>query len=585
MARTPLLNAFLQSDLDAKGFKIKNLASTGAEQSGMVYVDPNVATDEGQIGTTIPFKTLESALLATPAGYTIIMRPGTYLYDGILEVSRQHINIFGSNAIISPITAGQTAGLLITGNFAIIDGITFDGGLSGSPSNTGTVIEINMGTNVSLSNLIIRDQQGDAITLTDRYSSISINECTISTCRRAIVGGIVSDSDINGVAIEGNLIQNCRAGGIVIHGNDNTNLVRDIKIEGNDITNCDVDGVNAAGIDTSAGVSDVVITGNYISRCFYGVYVTLSTRVVISANSMFGISDTLIHNDGNKYVTMSSNLLDGSSPSTGNPTCNVGIAMVGFNTIAGNDAGPYVITGNMITGIDSAGEFINTANANDILIEGNQFNAAAVLKALSFNNLKISNNNFNITGVGTVIRLDADTRGWTNCTISDNRFKLSTTTGWSRLIATTDAFATGQSNLTIVGNWSTPFITYSGRLVGNIAGADPTNQFLHSNTPQTSEFDRQAGAPDARKGWVNDYQVSLVADRVNIPTSSPTKYQVGGSQVVGDRITGWTLPSGTQSRNTFDPATVTLAQLGQRVNALIHDLHITTGHGLIGFYS
>lgn len=54
---------------------------------------------------------------------------------------------------------------------------------------------------------------------------------------------------------------------------------------------------------------------------------------------------------------------------------------------------------------------------------------------------------------------------------------------------------------------------------------------------------------------------------------------VGGTQVVTARQAGWTAPSGSVSRATFDTATVTTTQLAQRVAALINDL---TAHGLIG---
>lgn len=56
-------------------------------------------------------------------------------------------------------------------------------------------------------------------------------------------------------------------------------------------------------------------------------------------------------------------------------------------------------------------------------------------------------------------------------------------------------------------------------------------------------------------------------------------YQVASVQVVGPRHTGWTAPTGTVSRATFDQSTVTLAQLAQRVAALELDL---LSHGLIG---
>lgn len=54
---------------------------------------------------------------------------------------------------------------------------------------------------------------------------------------------------------------------------------------------------------------------------------------------------------------------------------------------------------------------------------------------------------------------------------------------------------------------------------------------------------------------------------------------VASTQVVSTRKTGWTAATGSVSRATFDTATVTTAQLAQRVAALLDDL---ISHGLIG---
>lgn len=53
-------------------------------------------------------------------------------------------------------------------------------------------------------------------------------------------------------------------------------------------------------------------------------------------------------------------------------------------------------------------------------------------------------------------------------------------------------------------------------------------------------------------------------------------------RIIGDRRAGWATPTGTATRTTFDTATVTTAQLAERVKALIDDLHATAGHGIIG---
>lgn len=64
--------------------------------------------------------------------------------------------------------------------------------------------------------------------------------------------------------------------------------------------------------------------------------------------------------------------------------------------------------------------------------------------------------------------------------------------------------------------------------------------------------------------------------------NAATAYYANDTKVVGTRKTGWTVATGTATRTAFDTATVTTAQLAERVKALIDDLHGTAGHGLIG---
>jgi hypothetical protein len=73
---------------------------------------------------------------------------------------------------------------------------------------------------------------------------------------------------------------------------------------------------------------------------------------------------------------------------------------------------------------------------------------------------------------------------------------------------------------------------------------------------------------------------ALVLAPTSLNISSGTgELRVANTRVVGARITGWQMPTGTQARTTFDTSAVTLPQLAQRVYALINDLF---GHGLIG---
>lgn len=56
----------------------------------------------------------------------------------------------------------------------------------------------------------------------------------------------------------------------------------------------------------------------------------------------------------------------------------------------------------------------------------------------------------------------------------------------------------------------------------------------------------------------------------------------GANKLVGARMAGWGVPTGTLTRTTFVTSTVTLPQLAERMAALISDLHATAGHGLLG---
>jgi hypothetical protein len=57
---------------------------------------------------------------------------------------------------------------------------------------------------------------------------------------------------------------------------------------------------------------------------------------------------------------------------------------------------------------------------------------------------------------------------------------------------------------------------------------------------------------------------------------------LNSQQVVKQAITGWDTPTGVTARTTFNPGTITLADLAAQVNALKYDLHAGTGgHGLI----
>jgi len=56
---------------------------------------------------------------------------------------------------------------------------------------------------------------------------------------------------------------------------------------------------------------------------------------------------------------------------------------------------------------------------------------------------------------------------------------------------------------------------------------------------------------------------------------------IDGAAVLSGRAPGWQIPGGTQTRTTYNVATVTLQQLAERVAALINDLHANGGQHLL----
>lgn len=577
--RKPLFNAELQTDLDGKDFNIRNVNQIDVVQSGMVYVDPNLPDEIGLIDSLMAFKTIFTALKSAPPGYNIVLRPGIHSFDGIITINRSRIKIFGSGggALIAPSTPNGLAGFLITGSFVELNGIVFDGGRTGSPSNTGVVIEVNRAANTILRNLAIRAQQGDGILLADDYSSTLIDNCSITDCNNGILATILTNHDINDVTISNNTIQNIRTQGINLQGN-NVNRLGDVKITGNDVVNVNVDGAGASSVRMTGGLTNVIVANNYLSRGAFGVNCAQSDTVTVHSNSFAGFDTDMIVFNGCTSCTLNNNLLDGANPTTGSPQADIGINIFDSFNPGSKLTGPFVINSNLISGIIDGGRFFSISNAIDTVVSSNQMTANAYFYAQSFNNLKITSNIFTVGGNNPVISLDASTLGWNTCTIADNNFNTTGTRG--RLISTNDTLATGQINISVVGNTSTQGATYAQDIFSNVNGAAPGPRLVQSNTPIS--LTRTAGEWDTRFGWVNDYQTILTTSHVNIPVDSFIKYQVGGAQVVGARITGWALPTGTQTRTVFDPSTVTLPDLAQRVNALIHDLHISTGHGLIG---
>lgn len=91
------------------------------------------------------------------------------------------------------------------------------------------------------------------------------------------------------------------------------------------------------------------------------------------------------------------------------------------------------------------------------------------------------------------------------------------------------------------------------------------------------------GSGAALQAWTTRLTIAHDVITMTLPvdiTGGTQELRMGGTKVLAARVTGWALPTGTLSRATFDESTVTLAQLAQRVAALITDFY--NSHGAIG---
>lgn len=95
-----------------------------------------------------------------------------------------------------------------------------------------------------------------------------------------------------------------------------------------------------------------------------------------------------------------------------------------------------------------------------------------------------------------------------------------------------------------------------------------------------NDYDVRVFASGGTNGALAQGTLTINADILKLDATA--EIQVGSSRVIGPRETGWSVATGTATRTAFDTATVTTAQLAERVKALIDDLHATAGHGLIG---
>jgi hypothetical protein len=112
------------------------------------------------------------------------------------------------------------------------------------------------------------------------------------------------------------------------------------------------------------------------------------------------------------------------------------------------------------------------------------------------------------------------------------------------------------------------------RSAANSLVTDDNFQALSFNTTYF-----QAGvttAVDVKDVNLRIFQGATQRARIDYTTGD---YYIQFNKIIGTRKTGWTAPTGTATRTSFDTSTVTTQQLAERVKAMLDDL---IGHGLLG---
>jgi hypothetical protein len=185
------------------------------------------------------------------------------------------------------------------------------------------------------------------------------------------------------------------------------------------------------------------------------------------------------------------------------------------------------------------------------------------------------------TGIGIDVRTDNVTQGYF-------RFGVVVREIWGNPNKINTAFysnASGYYGLRLVGANTGASISVEGNAntgllmsgaFGSAAIRIPAAQYIAMES--TGVIKTAFGVTNSVWGFYNDSSECFGF----VMTASPA-LRINGVSVVGSRKSGWSAPSGTATRTSFNTDTVTTSHLAERVKALIDDLGaMSGGHGLIG---
>lgn len=588
--RKALNNAFAQTDVSGTNgvnkFYLRDFAGIDVPVGGTVFVDGSLTTEQGMVGSFLAFQTISTAVALSPPGTTIIVRPGTYVFDSVVQIQRAHIILLGYGAIITADVGNDSAaGFIVSGNFCTIEGFEFNGGVSGGSAvdTDGGVLQVFGATNLTVKNCNIHDYNSHAIWLVDRFGGLMVDNCRISGCNTAVRSAGLNTVIVSGINVKNNTLTGNRNEGVHLTSSvsDAAALTRDIRIVNNEIVSNDTAGASKAGILVDAGLgpggATILIKGNWIFDHYDGINLTKVNDSHVNGN----IIQAQRHNGctvtGCLVLEFAANTIEGANVSTGNPLTVNGIVISGDYASA-YDSGPIHIVGNLFNKITT--NPISVAGANDVTVTGNSCKGAPGLLFADMTNLRISANDVSISGTNIAISLVATARGMQGISLRAN--SLFTTGAPTKLIATNNANNLTFDDIKYIANTSAPGKVYSGGIISHISGAAPTNVSRMANAPVS--IVSTAGSLDSRNGWVNDENSVLVTTELDITRGSARE------KVIGPRKVGWGVPVGLLARGPMaifasvvvsNPPTQSEVQnisdnlqIASRVlGALVNDLH------------
>ncbi len=483
--RDPVLRGELQSDLQGNGFNILDVGAVGDIQAGTLYVEPTLAAEFGERGTGLPFQTIGAAVAAALAGDTIILRPGIHAYDGVLDIFHlTNLRIFGYGAIIKSKTeVNETIKMTIRSSGVMIRGVEFDGGLTGTPTLTGSgCIEVTE-TGFVCQDCFIHDQNGYGIHFPVHYDGAKILDNTIQNCLAGVFCEADPDGpdDTQGFWFKRNIVQHNRSFGVGLTGPgpDSGKFITGIQIKDNEFSGNDTDVGHVPVVSLTFACQGVQIQGNVIRDESSGIVIDKCKDVSISGNNLKGITETAIGWTGCIGVRVIDNLVDGRS-AAGTATTSAPFAASGFYSVA-NDAGQFVIEGNELIFLKTNTNAIAISNATGVIINSNRIENAILLAAVS--TVVVNGNTLSIPQTTQAILIDASNNGCSRITVSSNRFRF-TGASINRCITTVDATATGIDDVLISGNSTPVGQAFSIASYGHSGSNLATNVVQIGNTPE-----------------------------------------------------------------------------------------------------